>query len=278
MWTWIYHPARLPRSYTKWIGRAADVDPRLLQALQRCRTGELVYGRDTGQAPLLTGMCADYGWPLPWGDPAASVPFPCDVVHMNRAGAWSPSCEAHAAARLLRSFRWAWTRYLPFALALGGARGPRLAAAANPRALRATLLSSARSSAFLAAFVSLFYYGVCLARTRLGPHLLRDKDSVEMRQRIDGGLCVAAGCALCGWSILLESPARRKDVALFVAPRALATLLPRRYDLAKQWRERVAFAAGTAVVFTCALEKDRARLRGFIGWVLGSVFAGVGDE
>jgi hypothetical protein len=130
------------------------------------------------------------------------------------------------------------------------------------------LLSASRSSAFLGTFIALFYYGVCLSRTRIGPHIIgRDAAS---RQKIDGGICSATGCLFCGWSILLENPGRRKDLALFVAPRALATLLPRRYPLEKQWREAVAFAASTAVVFTCVLE-NKERVRGVLGNVLAAV-------
>ncbi|KAK4101420.1 hypothetical protein N658DRAFT_471227 [Parathielavia hyrcaniae] len=285
MWTWIYLPPRLPRAYNKWIGSAAAVDPRLITALQRCRQRDIIYGRDTGQAPLLGSMCADYGWPAEWGDPAKTVPFPCEMVHMG----CGPSCELHAVSRFARSFRWAMVTYLPLSLVLA-ARGLRRSSSnnANTRnvqpALRSALLSSTRSSSFLATFITLFYYGVCLARNRLGPilplggsggHNDDDNDNATAArasrfQRIDGGLCVGAGCVLCGWSILLEHPGRRKDMALFVAPRALAALFPRRYALDAQWRETLAFAASTAVVFTCVAE-NRARVRGMMGSVLGTV-------
>lgn len=59
-------------------------------------------------------------------------------------------------------------------------------------------------------------------------------------------------------------------MALFVAPRALATLFPRRYALDKQWRETFVFAFSTAVVFTCVRE-NRNRVRGVLGSILGSV-------
>ena len=257
MWTWIYVPSRLPRAYDKWISSAAAVDPRLLEALQRCRTHELRYGEDTGHAPLLQSMCRDFGWPLPWGDPAVSVPFPCEMVHMGSG----PSCERHALRRFFGAWRWSMTTYLSLSLLLV-ARHP------SKRGLVRAVLSAARSSAFLGSFIALFYYGVCLARTRIGPRVL--SDSVASRQALDSGVCVGSGCLLCGWSILLENPGRRKDMALFVAPRALATLLPRRYPLEKQWRETFIFATSVAVVFTCVRE-NKERVRGLLGRVLWNV-------
>jgi hypothetical protein len=257
MWTWFYAPSRLPRTYNKWITAAASVDNRLIEALRRCRAGTLRYGEDTGEAPLLQGMCADYSWPLAWGDPAVSVPFPCEMVHMGVG----PSCEGHLAFRFVRSFRWAMATYLPLNLLL-------IARKPSGRALIRAFLSAARSSTFLGTFIALFYYGVCLARTRLGPRILGKHTS--SRQAIDGGICVATGCVLCGWSIMIEGAARRKDMALFVAPRALATMLPRRYSLDKQWRETFVFAFSTAVVFTCFAE-NKHRVRGMLGSVLGTV-------
>lgn len=252
MWAWFYAPDNLPRSYNKWITSAAHVDLRLIEALRRCRKGELRYTEETGQAPLLGSLCEDYSLPYEWGDPVRAVPFPCDIVHMGRG----PSCEYHAWSRFWLSWRWSMYTYLPLALAL------QLRKPSRRNALVA-VVSAARSSAFLATFITLFYYGVC-------PHLV-GKD-VESRNRIDGGLCVGTGCFLCGWSVLVETN-RRKDMALFVAPRAMTTLLPRRYAAEKQWRERLVFAASTAVVFTCALEKPE-RVRGMLGGILGLTMRG----
>lgn len=257
MWSWFYHPDRLPPSYNKWITSAASVDLRLIEALRRCRSGVIRYGTDTGQAPLLGSMCADYKLPEEWGNPATAIPFPCDIVHMGCGS----SCEYHALSRFCRAWKWSIFTYLPLALAMR-LRNP------NPKNLVRAVLSASRSSAFLGAFITLFYYGVCLGRTRLGPRLLgRD---TNCRQRIDGGVCVASGCFLCGWSVLIETASRRKDMALFVAPRAMATVLPRQYPAEKQWRETLAFAASTAVVFTCILENPR-RVRGVLGGLLEMV-------
>ena len=109
-----------------------------------------------------------------------------------------------------------------------------------------------------------------MCRTRLGPHVL-GKD-IKARHMIDGGACIGLGCFLCGWSVLLEPSSRRRELALFVAPRAVATMLPRKYDADKQWRETLVFAASTAVVFTCVMENKR-RVRGVLGGLLRTVLA-----
>ncbi|CAK7218687.1 hypothetical protein SCUCBS95973_003564 [Sporothrix curviconia] len=261
MWAWFYVPSRLPNAYNKWITSAAAVDSRLIHALRLCRTDKLQYGKDMGpEARLLEGMAHEYKWPLHWGDPAVTVPFPCTMVHMD----CGPSCEYHALMRMLRSWRWSMATYLPLSMLLVLRRPNR-----NLRGVLRAVLSAMRSSAFLGAFITLFFYGVCLARTRIGPLVLGK--SVAARQAIDSGLCTAVGCGLCGWSILIERASRRKDMGLFVAPRALATLFPRRYALDKQWRETLVFAASTAIVFT-AIQENPKRVRGVMGGILRTVF------
>ena len=219
MWSWFYSPDRLPRAYNTWISSAAEVDHRLIKALREARYGNFVYGKDTGIAPLLESMCEDYGWPATWGDPAKTIPIPCEMVHMGSGS----NCEKHAIARFGRAWFFAARMYFPlnFLMLI------RRRTMGRRRAL-ATLLDASRSSAFLGAFVALFYYGVCLARTRLGPKVVDRKTITPMQW--DGGLCVGAGCLLCGWSILLEKASRRQELASFVAPRALATVFPRRYE------------------------------------------------
>ncbi|OAA52416.1 integral membrane protein [Beauveria brongniartii RCEF 3172] len=263
MWSWFYYPDNLPRGYQKWITSAAQVDTRLIEALRRFHFGALVYGRETGQAGLVGDMCDDYGLPRHWGDPVTQIPLPCEIVHMG----CGPSCEYHALSRFIRSWKWSMYTYLPLALALQ-LRKTSSGAPAARRALLRALRSAARSSAFLACYITLFYYGVCLARSRVGPLLLGT--STPTRQLLDAKLCVGTGCFLCGWSVLVETAGRRKDMGLFVAPRALGTLVPRQYPKEKQWRETLVFAASTAVVFTCVLENPR-RVRGVLGGVLGYV-------
>ncbi|OAA79521.1 integral membrane protein [Akanthomyces lecanii RCEF 1005] len=259
MWSWFYYPDNLPRGYQKWITSAAQVDTRLIEALRRFHFGTLVYGRETGQAGLVGDMCDDYGLPRQWGDPVTKIPLPCEIVHMG----CGPSCEYHALSRFARSWKWSMYTYLPLALALQLRKTPY-----TRHSLVAALRSASRSSAFLAMYITLFYYGVCLARSRVGPLLLGTDTAA--RQQLDSNICVGTGCFLCGWSVLIETVSRRKDMGLFVAPRALSTFVPRQYPKEKQWRETLVFAASTAVVFTCVLENPR-RVRGVLGGVLGYV-------
>lgn len=218
MWAWFYLPERLPRTYEKWIGEVAKVDSRLIEALRRARWGIFVYGKETGQAHLLQSMCRDYHWPEIWGDPAQTIPIPCEMVHMG----CGPNCEKHAVFRFARTFMVACATYIPLQIIL------RLRGMKTPSAAGRAISEAAQSSAFLASFVSLFYYSVCLARTRLGPRIFDPKTVTPMMW--DSGLCVGAGCLMCGWSILVEKARKRQELALFVAPRAAATVLPRLYD------------------------------------------------
>ena len=217
MWAWFYLPERLPRGYNEWINQAAQVDLRLVKVLRNARHGEFIYGKETGQASILESMCKDYGWPLIWGDPAHTIPIPCEMVHMGTG----PSCHWHAVVRFARAFKFSMAMYLPLQL-LVKARSPSI------KAIKQALRDAIRSSAFLGAFISAFYYSVCLSRTLLGPRIF--SRNIISPMMIDSGLCVGAGCMMCGWSILIEAEKRRQEVAFFVAPRAIATLLPRRYE------------------------------------------------
>ncbi|KAJ5569434.1 uncharacterized protein N7459_008864 [Penicillium hispanicum] len=258
MWAWFYLPERLPRTYEKWIGEVAKVDFRLIEALRRARWGTFVYGKETGQAHLLQSMCWDYQWPEEWGDPAKTVPIPCEMVHMG----CGPSCEKHAVSRFTRTFKIACATYIPLQMIL---RFRRIKSA--PAAGR-VISEAAQSSAFLASFVSLFYYSVCLARTRLGPKIFDPMMVTPMMW--DSGLCVGAGCLMCGWSVLVEKARKRQELALFVAPRAAATVLPRLYDQKYQYRERIAFAVSAAILLTSIRENPRM-VRGVFGRITTSV-------
>ena len=109
MWSWFYSPSRLPQSYNAWISAAAELDHRLVLALRHARYGTFQYGKDTGMAPLLGSMARDYGMPEEAGDPARTVPVPCELVHMG----CGKSCEWHALWRFWRGWAFAAKMYFP---------------------------------------------------------------------------------------------------------------------------------------------------------------------
>jgi len=84
---------------------------------------------------------------------------------------------------------------------------------------------------------------------------------------LDSGLCVLSGCLLCGWSVLLESSRKQVELMLFVAPRALAVLVGRRYDARERWKEHAVFAVSAAVLLTVAQERPE-KVRGVFGGLL----------
>lgn len=258
MWSWFFAPDRLPKTYNQWISRIAEIDNRLIQALRLCRQGDLVYGSSTTKDADLPSLCKELNLPQVWGNPTITVPIPCELYHCG-AG---KSCEVHAVRRFWKAFSSAMRLYLPLQF-ISHVRRPTF----DYRRMSNVVVGAARSSSFLAAFVSLFYYAVCLARTRLGPKIFSRTVTPQMW---DSGLCVLAGCLACGWSILLENASRRQDIAFFVAPRALATLLPRVYDRRFQRREQIVFATSVAIVMS-AVQKKHHNVRGVFGKFLEGV-------
>ncbi|KAF1977958.1 hypothetical protein BU23DRAFT_587391 [Bimuria novae-zelandiae CBS 107.79] len=249
MHAWFYSPSRLPQTYNQWISAAAELDDRLLLTLRHARYGTWTYGIDTGMASLLGSMCHDYGLPEELGDPAKTIPIPCELVHMG----CGKNCEKHAVRRFLKGWIFAARMYAPLQLIV---------------LLRHVLLDTTRSSAFLGAFIALFYYGVCLSRTRLGPRIFSSKTVTP--QMWDSGLCVLGGCLLCGTSILVEQSRKRLEILFFVLPRAAATWFPRRYLPEHQWKEHVTFAVSAAVVLT-SVQEDPKCVRGVLGNLLTTV-------
>ena len=252
MWSWFFHPERLPPRYNKWITSAAQVDQRTIQVLRQLHDGSIVYGEKTDKCDLPVAICRDYNLPDKYGDPAKTWPFPCIMFHTGNG----TTCEERAVKHFIKSWRLSMFTYLPLTFALH-LRHP------STQAILRSFVSASRSSAFLATYITLSYYGICFARSRIGA-LVAGKDIAKC-QRLDSGISVGVACALCGCSILVEAKSRHKDMALFVAPKALGTLIPRQYPVEKEWQERLVFALSAAILVTCVQENPK-RVR---GWLAG---------
>ena len=132
-----------------------------------------------------------------------------------------------------------------------------------------------RSSAFLAAFIALTWYGVCLTRTRVGHQLLGIDQT-----RLDKTLAPLIGCMMCGFSLLIENKHRRGEMALYVAPRALYSLMERVLGphrrgrpwekMAAEASEIVIFSGAVATVIEAMYRRDdmvRSSVKGIMKWV-----------
>ena len=140
-----YRFNRLPPSYVKWIGALANVDGRLLHALNLLRDGKRwSYLRGSVEYPhLLTSYSQELGFPKEWGDPSRLPSYggpsansiwqalgvrsrpgvggiPCEVVHgrLGRRFGLSSSCTANASLRGVMAFIKAVAIYLPVGLHL----------------------------------------------------------------------------------------------------------------------------------------------------------------
>ncbi|KAI9312035.1 hypothetical protein BX666DRAFT_1992031 [Dichotomocladium elegans] len=270
MFAWFYAPERLPRSYSTWITKMSEMDERLLLALRAIRNGDWIYGKDTGIQDLLGDYAVQVGLPKSAGDPLNGR-IPCQLVH----GGLPYGCEVYAMNRFIRGFAKVFPLYfsvhlLPPLLF----RTAQFLQEPQNRLLHA-LKAASRSSTFLASFIAIIWYSICLVRTRVGHQIFHIDQSF-----LDNTFAPLVGCMLCGAALLIESPSRRGEMALYVVPRAMISVFKRvlgPYQKGRWWESIVTETAETAVfagsvaVVVDAIFKDktnvRASIRGLLSWI-----------
>ncbi|KAF9110263.1 hypothetical protein BGX27_006581 [Mortierella sp. AM989] len=228
MYSWMYEPERLPGPYAFWITKMSRMDKRLLTALRAVRSGSIKYGQPN--TPELRGMlmnlCTELNLDPKLGDIDTRQKIHCLVVHQNIAH----SCEVHTGYRWIQGFLVSSGIYLPVHL---------LPALINPKAfikklkedpvgtITSTLLSAARSSAFLATYIALSWYGICFWRSRIIPLASKLSGKTISGNITDNVYGALLGAFLCGFSVQIEKPHRRAEMALYVLPRALYAMYSR---------------------------------------------------
>lgn len=270
MFCWFHCPERLPRLYANWITSAANMDPAVVHLLRGLYRGDVQYGKQVSATGALEDELAQYaaacGMDPACGDVRVTCPVPCRVVHSNLTSL----CELHALWRLWRGVRFGLGIYLPlnaFMTAVRLAATPRLRNNYGAH-LRRILGSSARLSLFLGTFIALNWYGVCFMRLRAGPAVLTPLGVDPVRY--DDLLGVALGLWLCGWALFIETKLRRRELALFCAPKALAAVLPTDVPPARELKvERAVFAVSFAVLV--AAVRGGGEVRGVFGKGLRAV-------
>ncbi|KIJ45580.1 hypothetical protein M422DRAFT_166523 [Sphaerobolus stellatus SS14] len=291
MWCFFYEPERLPKSYVKWITSLADMDQRIILALQAIRERRWKYSKPSPAChDILGDLASEMRLNRSLGDPTSLPAYggklgnavwdslgydrrrgvggiPCEIVHCNASG---NSCTGNAVLRGIRGFGQALLIYAPVHVL------PPLIS--NPRGLLTdpvpTVVALFRSAAFLSTFISSIWFTVCSVRTlfiaRLFPFIPHDF--------WDGPQgCILAGCLVCGASIGIERGSRRGEIALYVMPRAIRACLPAKWIKSGSWTvrnlERLTFVWSLASLLTMAIHKPEA-LRGIARWTLGYIMQG----
>ncbi|KAI9021974.1 hypothetical protein DFJ74DRAFT_606771 [Hyaloraphidium curvatum] len=222
MWCWFYEPRALPRSYNNWISRMSELHPSLHRGLRYIREGKLHYGKESPHNHLLFEVADGYGMPRHMGDIASFGPsnphgfqqIPCLLVHKGL----TDSCPGHWKNVWTNGFKRSILIYLPIhVIARIVSIGTRPKGSPRVNLLevaRRTAEDVVLSTSFLSTFITLVWMPICTLRS----HVFRPgfADTV--------GYGPGLGSFLSGFSILLERKSRRRELALFVLPRALYAL------------------------------------------------------
>ncbi|KAI3405881.2 hypothetical protein KGF56_001489 [Candida oxycetoniae] len=259
MFCWFFYPERLPPSYGKWITSAANMDPDFIEVLRLVRNKKLIYGEHGPYEDYLRPYFEKYGRDPKGGNTFSNQPIACEAVHAFKC----KSCEIHALWRFWRGFKFAMTVYTPLNLLMLLFKSKVKISRRLVRAIK----SSIRSSCFLGAYIGFYWYAVCLARTRLFPKLFPNIP----RTRFDDTICPTAGAVMCGFSSFIETPQRRKELALFVAPRGLGTLIPSEPSKENLRIESIIFSISLAILVAYSKNKTSS-VRGIFGKGLEQVF------
>ena len=239
MYSYVMRPEALPRSYWKFIVRSGPIDVRVLAAVR-----DTVRGRPLDAGALNAWAVERGGRPALGSDRPGCIP--CGIMHPQER-----SCVRHN----FQSFRSTFKKSFPLYLALNVV--PYVVFNLKKAALRPHLVATkglfgaVRSSTFLASFVAV-YQGVVCTFKQLGG----DRGGESKLLYWFAGVAASV-------TVLLENPARRGELTLYAAPRALDAaqrmLVDRRLLPEVRHGDTVLFCLGAAAVMHY-FEKDPANL------------------
>eukprot|EP00658_Telonema_sp_P-2_P038664 TRINITY_DN27696_c0_g1_i2.p1 TRINITY_DN27696_c0_g1~~TRINITY_DN27696_c0_g1_i2.p1 ORF type:complete len:448 (-),score=89.77 TRINITY_DN27696_c0_g1_i2:202-1545(-) len=207
MYAWFYAPDTLPVHYEKWITLMSEVDPRLRAGLRALHLGSAPGYESVGygtRSDILASYCNAHGVDPALGDLVSCIPVPSQVVHPL-----SPNGLHNFCRRWIRGFIKALLIYTPIHVVPIMVFAPA-SLLNNPVSVSLVRIGSAvvRSSGFLASFIAIVWGAITTVRA---PWFLND-------DRVWGPLI---GSSLCGLSLLIEKKSRRKELAMYVLPRAV---------------------------------------------------------
>ncbi|ABN66343.2 predicted protein [Scheffersomyces stipitis CBS 6054] len=256
--TWFSRPERLTPGYRNWISASSHMDEELVTAFRQFRCGELHYIKPGEKAEkqdsnymILQDYCKSKGMNPSDGDLSLPGVIPCRVLH----GFSTDSCIKHVLIKFGKSFTLAFNLYGTLNLIMF------LIRRGSPKKY---LLNTIRSSVFLGSFTALDWLFLCSFR-KLSYYFTNVSN--------DFWECASPnlGSMACGFSIFVESPHRRKELSLYVAPKAIGTFLSAEPTERNLRLETLAFSLSFGLLVAYA-RADVNRVRGLVGGALGAIF------
>lgn len=212
MYSWMYRPESLPRSYNKWISRLSEMNLGLLDLLRGLANGTLVYGRDNGQAEYLKDYAEELGLHRSMGS-LARGPLDCQLVHDGIKGCIPFNLHSFASGFRNCIKIYGSVHFVSLILMRVNKIKKESKAEIFERVVD-LIMSSCRSALFLTTFISIIKSSICFIRNT-APQLK------------DGPIQQNIASFLCGFAILIETRSRRREMALYCLPKALESFISR---------------------------------------------------
>ncbi|KAK6457109.1 uncharacterized protein RJT20DRAFT_37275 [Scheffersomyces xylosifermentans] len=260
MVAWFYEPEKLSPGYRKWITSASNTDLDMVKGMKYIQEGKLQYIDPKNPPKELPSeqhhfeeFCKKYNKDPSLGDLTIRKKLPCVVIHSFD----TKSCAGHALNMFYKEFKFAFKLYGTLNVIMFIFRR---------RAATKRIVSSFRSAMFLGTFTALNWYFLCLFRneplTSLFPGVSQATwDSISPK----------IGALASGFSCFLETPSRRKELSLFVAPKAMGTFVSPEPTKTNLQLETIAFSVSFATLVSFA-KSDSSKVRGLVGKALGAIF------
>lgn len=194
MYSFIMHPESLPKSYRDFIQKTGPVAEPVYKAVRDCCRGSPV-----NVASLSAYLSSKGVQDLVGLEEYPSI-IPCSIIHPN-----TQSCLAHNMNAASATFRKTFPLYFSLSFVPFVVLHLQKFMDTPARTCWHAVKGAVRSTSFLSAFVGIFQGVICLHRK------VASKDH-KLVYWISGGLAAL--------SVLLEKKSRRRELALYVLPRA----------------------------------------------------------
>ncbi|EGW33371.1 uncharacterized protein SPAPADRAFT_137802 [Spathaspora passalidarum NRRL Y-27907] len=250
--TWVFKPWKLTPEYRQWISKASNLDEDITEGLRYIQQDKIDYSTGKQQVDSTNEhfmkLCVKYKRDIELGDISKQPKLPCTIFHQFR----TDSCLMNSLVQFKYEFKFAFRIYTFLNLFayvfIRRFRG----------SIKRLVWNSIRSSMFLGTASLIRWWTFCFIRNYHPP---------IQSQRFWDLAAIKLSNLLSGLSILVESHHRRKELSMFVIPKALGTFVDPTVNDFNIKIEIVAFSLSFATLIAFA-RTNPSRLRGLVGRAL----------